>query len=256
MLRGRRDRYTRLGFLIPFTVASVVIPLQILFGDVIAREVFHKEPAKFAAIELVPQTGDHVPETLGGLLVDGKVRYGIDIPNGASMLSGFSPSTRIRGLDTIPPPVRPAPHLVNIVHLSFDVMVFTSFLLLGLSLWFAWAWWRRRDLPRSRWFLRLATVSGVVSVICLETGWIVTEVGRQPWTVVGLLLTSDAVTTRGNMWLFFAGVLVLYVAIGAGTIFVLRSMHHRWRRLGVDDVDVPYGPEPPLEQQPTQAGHA
>ncbi|MCW2725546.1 MAG: putative cytochrome d ubiquinol oxidase subunit [Frankiales bacterium] len=256
MLRGRRDRYTRLGFLIPFTVASVVIPLQILFGDVIAREVFHKEPAKFAAIELVPQTGDHVPETLGGLLVDGKVRYGIDIPNGASMLSGFSPSTRIRGLDTIPPPVRPAPHLVNIVHLSFDVMVFTSFLLLGLSVWFAWAWWRRRDLPRSRWFLRLATVSGVVSVICLETGWIVTEVGRQPWTVVGLLLTSDAVTTRGNMWLFFAGVLVLYVAIGAGTIFVLRSMHHRWRRLGVDDVDVPYGPEPPLEQQPTQAGHA
>jgi cytochrome d ubiquinol oxidase subunit I len=133
-------------------------------------------------------------------------------------------------------------------------MVFTSFLLLGLAAWFAWAWWRRRDLPRSRWFLRCATVSGVVSVICLESGWIVTEVGRQPWTVVGLLLTRDAVTTRGNLWLFFAGVLALYLAMGAGTIFVLRAMTQRWRRIGDEEVGVPYGPEPPLEPLGAEAG--
>jgi cytochrome d ubiquinol oxidase subunit I len=254
LLRGRRDRYHRLGFLIPCTVASIVMPLQILFGDIIAREVFHQEPAKFAALELVPKTGSHVPETLGGLLVDGQVRYGIDVPSGASLLAGFKPSTRIQGLDAIPPPVRPDEHLVNVVHLSFQVMVFTSFLLLGLAAWFAWAWWRRRDLPRSRWFLRCATVSGVVSVICLESGWIVTEVGRQPWTVVGLLLTRDAVTTRGNLWLFFAGVLALYLAMGAGTIFVLRAMTQRWRRIGDEEVGVPYGPEPPLEPLGAEAG--
>jgi cytochrome bd ubiquinol oxidase subunit I len=244
MLKGRRDRYHRLGLLIPFTVAALVTPAQIVVGDVAAREVFAHEPAKFAAIELLPTTGDHVPETLGGVLVDGRVRYGLRLPNGASLLAGYSPSTRIRGLDAIPAAVRPQPRLVTTVHLAFDVMVGSSFLLLGLSAWFAVAWWRRRDLPRSRWFLRCAAVSGLAAVVALEAGWVVTEVGRQPWTVVGLLLTRDAVATSGNLWLFFAATLVIYAAIGAATVLVLRLMHRRWRELADREVDVPYGPGP------------
>src|SRR3954452_3412994 len=86
MLKGRRDRYHRVGFLIAFTTAAVVMPVQIFVGDVAAREVFKHEPAKFAAIEVLPHTSTHVPETLGGVLVDGKVRYGIGIPDGASLL--------------------------------------------------------------------------------------------------------------------------------------------------------------------------
>jgi cytochrome bd ubiquinol oxidase subunit I len=244
MLKGRRDRYHRLGLLIPFTVAALVTPAQIVVGDVAAREVFAHEPAKFAAIELLPTTGDHVPETLGGVLVDGRVRYGLRLPNGASLLAGYSPSTRIRGLDAIPAAVRPQPRLVTTVHLAFDVMVGSSFLLLGLSAWFAVAWWRRRDLPRSRWFLRCAAVSGLAAAVALEAGWVVTEVGRQPWTVVGLLLTRDAVATSGNLWLFFAATLVIYAAIGAATVLVLRLMHRRWRELADREVDVPYGPGP------------
>jgi cytochrome bd ubiquinol oxidase subunit I len=254
LLKGRRDSYHRIGFLIPFTVAALVMPVQIFVGDVAAREVFHKEPAKFAAVETLPRTGDHVPETLGGILSpDGRqVRYGLRIPSGASLLAGFSRSTRIRGLDAIPAPVRPQPRLVNVVHWSFDVMVITAFLLLGLAVWFALGWWRRRDLPRSRWFLRCAALSGVVSLVPLETGWVVTEVGRQPWTVVGLLLTRDAVTTSGNVWLFFAGTLVIYAAIGAATVLVLRMMHRRWRGRADDEVDVPYGPSAPTAATPAQ----
>jgi cytochrome bd ubiquinol oxidase subunit I len=253
MLKGRRDRYHRIGFLVPFTVAALVMPAQIFVGDVAAREVFNKEPAKFAAIESLPTTGDHVPETLGGVLgSDGQVRYGLRIPSGASLLAGFRPSTRIRGLDAIPPAVRPQPRLVTTVHLCFDVMVGTAFLLLGLALWFALGWWRRRDLPRSRWFLRCAAVSGLVSVVSLEAGWVVTEVGRQPWTVVGLLLTRDAVATSGNLWLFFAGTLVIYAAIGSGAVLVLRMMHRRWRAR--EDVEVPYGPERPAERAAPEAG--
>jgi cytochrome d ubiquinol oxidase subunit I len=244
MLKGRRDRYHRLGFLIPFTVAALVTPAQIFVGDVAAREVFAHEPAKFAAIELLPRTGDHVPETLGGVLVDGTVRYGLRLPNGASLLAGYSPSTRIRGLDAVPAAVRPQPRLVTTVHLAFDVMVGSSLLLLGLSAWFAVAWWRRRDLPRSRWFLRCAAVSGLAAAVALEAGWVVTEVGRQPWTVVGLLLTRDAVATSGNLWLFFAATLVIYAAIGAATVLVLRLMHRRWGELDDREVDVPYGPGP------------
>jgi cytochrome bd ubiquinol oxidase subunit I len=237
MLKGRRDRYHRLGFLIPFTTAAIVMPLQILVGDIAAREVYANEPAKFAAIEMVPSTSDHVPETLGGVMVEGHVKFGIDIPNGASLLSGYSPSTRIRGLDAIPADVRPPDRLVTITHLSFDVMVGTGFALLALAAWFAFVWWRRRDLPRTRWFLRAAALAGVVSVVSLEAGWVVTEVGRQPWTVVGLLLTRDAVTTSGNMWAFFAGTLVLYAAVGTGAVYVLRAMRRRWA-----DLSVPYGP--------------
>lgn len=243
MLKGRHDRYHRLGFLISFTTAAVVMPIQIFIGDVAAREVFAHEPAKFAAIEALPSTGTHVPEVLGGVLVGGQVRYGVEIPNGASMLSGFSPATRIRGLDAIPASVRPPDHLVNIVHLSFDVMVACGFALLGLAAWFGWSWWRRRDLPQSRWFLRAVTLAGVVAVVCLESGWVVTEVGRQPWTVVGLLLTRDAVTTSGNMWPFFAGAVAIYAAVGTAAIFVLRTMRRRWAAAGNGGgVPVPYGP--------------
>src|SRR4051794_14980603 len=168
MLRGRRDRYHRLGLLIPLTVAAVVMPVQIFVGDLAAREVFHKEPAKFAAIELLPRTGTHVPETLGGVLVDGQRRFGVDIPSGASLLAGYRPSTEIRGLDAVPAASRPPDHLVSVVHLSFDAMVGTGFALLGLSAWFGWAWWRRRDLPTSRWFLRCVAISGLVALVSLE----------------------------------------------------------------------------------------
>jgi cytochrome d ubiquinol oxidase subunit I len=253
LLKGRRDRYHRLGFLIPFTVAAVVMPAQIFVGDLATREVFHKEPAKFAAVEVLPRTGDHVPETLGGVLTsDGQVRYGIRVPSGASLLAGFSRSTRIQGLDAVPAVVRPRARLVSIVHLSFDIMVGTAFLLLGLAVWFALGWWRRRDLPRSRWFLRCAAVSGLLSLVSLETGWVVTEVGRQPWTVVGLLLTRDAATTSGNIWLLFAGTLVIYAAIGTGTVLVLRMMHRRWQAHPDDEVEAPYGPEDGPETGPEQ----
>jgi cytochrome d ubiquinol oxidase subunit I len=241
MLKGRRDRHHRLGFLIAFTTAAVVIPVQIFVGDVAAREVFHHEPAKFAAIEMLPRTSTHVPETLGGVLVDGEVRYGIDIPSGASLLAGYRPSTEIRGLETIPAAVRPTEAEVNVVHLAFDVMVGTGSALLALAAWFGYTWWRRRDLPRSRWFLRAASVAGVVAVVSLESGWVVTEVGRQPWIVHGLLLTRDAVTTSGNVWAFFTAALLIYVVVGTGAVLVLRSMSRRWAENPQDPVQVPYG---------------
>jgi cytochrome bd ubiquinol oxidase subunit I len=247
MLRGRRDHYHRMGFLVPFTVAALVTPAQILVGDLVTREVFHKEPAKFAVMEMVSTTGSHVDESIGGIYRDGEVRYAIRVPNLTSLLAGSSPATRINGLDAIPAGLRPDDRLITTVHLSFDVMVSIGFALLGLSLWFGVAWWRRRDLPRSPWFLRAAAVSGVASVISLEAGWVVTEVGRQPWTVVGYLLTRDAVTTSGNVWWFLAGAVVVYAGVGVATVYVLRAMSRRWRGLE-DDVSVPYGPDVPLEK--------
>ena len=242
LLRGRRDRYHRLGMAIPLTVAAIVTPLQIFMGDVAAREVAHNEPAKFAAIEMVSRTGTHIPLVLGGAMVDGEPRYAIEIPSGASLLVGYSPRTRIAGLNEIPADVRSPDRLVTTVHLAFDVMVGIGFALLALALCFALLWWRRRVVPENRWFLRAVAVSGLLTVVALEAGWVVTEVGRQPWTVVGYLLTRDAVTTSGNLWLFFTATVVLYLIVGAGTFYVLRLLRRRWRQTDAADADVPYGP--------------
>jgi cytochrome d ubiquinol oxidase subunit I len=244
MLRGRTDRYHRLGFLVGFVVAAVVTPAQLIVGDAIARQVYQNEPSKFAAIEILPRTSRRVPETLGGILTNGRVRYGIRIPDLASLLAGGSTNTKVNGLDEVGP--RPPDHLATVVHLAFDVMVSIGFLLLALSAWFAVSWWRKRDLPTSRWFLRGTAASGALAAISLEAGWIVTEVGRQPWTVRGLMFTRDAVTRSGNVWWFFAVTLVIYAVVGWATIRVLSAMRRHWQARGVD-LQVPYGPDETLE---------
>jgi len=234
-LRGRLDRYTRLGFIIPFTVAAVATPLQIGMGDIAARAVFTDQPAKFAAMELVQTTGPNAPVVLGGILVDGRVVGGLAIPSLDSLLAGFSTSTVVHGLDQIAPADQPP---VNIVHLAWDTMLAAGFALLALAAWFALTWLRRRDLPTSRWFYRVASLAGLAAVVALEAGWIVTEVGRQPWIVYGLLRTADAVTRAPGTIVSFAIVMVIYVILGAATFLVLRSMSRR----GGDEEARAHGP--------------
>ena len=104
--------------------------------------------------------------------------------------------------------------------------------------------WRRKvDFARAKWFLRATAVSGVAAVVALESGWIVTEVGRQPWIVYNIMRTSDAVTHAGGIWVTFTLVLALYTLLGTTLVVVLLTMSRRWRE--ADDAPVPYGPEPP-----------
>ena len=242
MLRGRRDRYHRLGFAIPFTIAAIATPIQLVVGDTAARAIANDQPAKFASMEYVLETGPRQPEHIGGLLVDGDVKLGIPIPDLDSILVGFSPDTVVTGLDQIPRDERPPSP--TLLHLAFDAMVALGTLLLLLGVWYGLALWRRRSLPRSRWFWRAGTIAGVAAVLALECGWIVTEVGRQPWIVHGQLRTEDAVTGAGNLWLTFSVMLVVYTALGAGTVLALRALSRGWRRVGIEDQDVPYGPRP------------
>ena len=246
MLRGRRDRYHRLGLVIGFTVAAIATPVQMGVGDGLARWVFENQPVKFAAIELVPTTGSDVPETLfGHLNSSGEVVGGLPIPGLASILSdpGTGTSTVVQGLDTVPSDERPTNREVNVVHLAWDVMVGLGTLLFLLTLWYWASWIFRRDLPGSRWFLRAVAVSGALSVIALEAGWTVSEVGRQPWIVYEKMRVEDAATGNTGIWITFVGVVVLYVGLGVTTILVLRGMSRRYRTHGVSDHrDVPYGP--------------
>jgi cytochrome d ubiquinol oxidase subunit I len=244
MLRGRRDRHHRLGLLIPLTVACIAAPIQVAVGDTAARAIAKDQPVKFASIEYVRHTGTHKTEWIGGVLTGDGVKWGIGIPDLDSILVGFSPDTRVIGFESVPPEDRPP--LPTMLHLCFDAMVGIGTAFVALGAWLAFAWWRRRDPPESVWFLRAVAVSGIAAVVALECGWIVTEVGRQPWIVYGLLRTEDAVTTAGGIHATFAGVVALYAALGTATVLVLRAMARRWRREGeVPDEDVPYGPALP-----------
>src|SRR5215212_6747647 len=247
MLRGRRDRYHRLGLVIGFTVAAIATPAQMVVGDGLARWVFTEQPAKFAAIEMVPTTSSDVPEVLFGHLNSSyEVVGGIPIPGLASILSDpkTGTSTVVQGLNEIPSDDRPTTREVNVTHLAWDVMVGLGTLLFLLTLWFWASWILRRDMPKSRWFLRAAAASGVLAVVTMEAGWIVSEVGRQPWIVYEKMKVEDAATANTGIWLTFIGVVILYLGLGITTILVLRMMSRRFREAGgrSGESDVPYGP--------------
>ena len=242
MLRGRRDRHHRLGLLIPLTVASILAPIQFFVGDTAARAIAEDQPIKFAAMECVQHTHTHVTEYIGGICTDDGVKGGIGIPNLDSWLVGFSSDTEVTGLDSVPPDERPPAN--TLLHWSFDVMVGIGTAMIALGAWFGIVWWRRRDIPKTPWFLRVVAVSGVAAILAMEAGWIVTEVGRQPWVVQGVMRTEEAVTGASGIWLTFSIVLVLYALLGTATILILRRMARRWREEGVDAVQVPYEPRP------------
>ncbi|HZI72822.1 MAG TPA: cytochrome ubiquinol oxidase subunit I, partial [Gemmatimonadales bacterium] len=142
LLRGRRDRYHRLGFAIPFTIAGIFAPLQVMMGDIIARFIAHNQPIKFAAMEYVSTTGNNVPEWLGGILINGNIYFGLSIPSFDSILVGFNPHTVVIGWDSVPPDQRPP--LATLIHLSFDLMVGLGFFLFALAAWQGWWWWFHR----------------------------------------------------------------------------------------------------------------
>lgn len=225
ILRGRRDRYHRLGLLIPLTVGALATPVQIGFGDWIANVVADHQPVKLAAMEGLSRTSEGVPIAIGGIYLDDELRYAIKVPRGLSLLVHHDPDAEVIGLDHVPPDQRPP---VNVVHLSYNAMVGIGFGLLGLAGWFALGWWRRRDIPRSRWFLRAVAVSGAAAVVALEAGWVVTEVGRQPWIVYEIQRTDEAVSTAPGLRYGFYAVVLVYTVLTVGAVYVLRRLarHH------------------------------
>ncbi|MGW5365279.1 cytochrome ubiquinol oxidase subunit I [Actinopolymorpha pittospori] len=221
MLRGRRDRYHRLGLLVPFTIAAAVSPVQILVGDWAARFVAEHQPAKLAAMEGLFETQSAVPLHVGGFVVDNQLHYSIEIPYLLSLLAHWNPNAEVTGLNAFPPDQWPP---INIVHWAFQIMVGIGFGLLALGVWAAVAWWLRRDLPRTRWFLRAAALSGIAAVVALECGWIVTEVGRQPWIVYNLMRTTEAVNPAPGLRWGLALLVVVYAILTLATVYVMRRL--------------------------------
>ena len=239
MLRGRRDRPHRLGFTVAFAFASISAVLQPFVGHLLGSRLAETQPAKLAAFELATETESPSPLRLGGLLIDGEVRWAIDIPYLGSLIARNSFTKPVEGLASFPAPDRPP---VNITHWAFQSMVGIGTLLMLAAIVFWVARWRGHDLLERRWFLRFTAGSGVLAVVAMEAGWIATEVGRQPWIVYGFMRTPEAAGENSGLWWLLGTTVVVYAAMTAGALVVLRSMARRWRT-GEIDLPSPYGPE-------------
>jgi len=251
LLRGRNDRYHRLGFLVPFALAGIAAPVQVVFGDSVARAIAKQQPVKFAAMEFVDHTQRGVTEWLGGIYYQGHVYFGVGIPKFDSILVGYSPDTKIIGWDSVPPQDRPP--VPNVIHLAFNMMVAIGVALVVLAAWQAWTWKFHRRVLMTRWFLIPAALSGLASIVAMESGWIVTEVGRQPWVVYKLLRTSDAVTTASGVPVTLVVTLVIYAVLSGVVVVVPWLMSRRWRdrQPPADGGDeAPAGPVPAGSREP------
>ena len=208
ILRGRTAPFHKYALRLALVMAVPAAILQPLAGDIAARHVAVAQPAKLAAAEALFVTQDHAPLEVGGFpdtaaRVD---RWGIRIPAALSLLAFHDPSAEVTGLDRIPADQWPN---VPVVHLAFDVMVGIGTYLALVGLWVLWSAWRRGAIGRAHFrALAIATPLGFVAI---EAGWVVTEVGRQPWIIYGVLRTGDAVTPMPGLVFPFTAITVLYV---------------------------------------------
>ena len=227
LLRDRSNQAARVMFSMAMWMAAIVAPAQIVAGDFHGLNTLEHQPAKVAAMEGHFETHAGAPLILFGIpnAAEGRIDYRVQIPNLGSMILTHEWDGVVRGLNEWPADQRPP---VAIVFWSFRIMVGIGFLMLGLGLWSLWARWKGR-LYEAPWLHRAAMLMGPSGFAAVLAGWITTEVGRQPWTVQGLLTTAqsaspiDAAAVGASLVAF---VVVYFALFGAGTFYILRLMNH------------------------------
>ena len=221
LLREPASRFHRAALAITLPIAAVCAPLQLVSGDLSAKQVARDQPVKLAAMEGQFETERGAPLRIGGLPDPkaGVTRGAIELPGMLSWLGYGDTRAVVRGLNEVAPADRPP---VVVVHLGFQIMVACGTLMIALAAAVAWTAWRRRKPWDSRWLLRAIVACGPLGFIALEAGWTVTEVGRQPWIVGGVMRTRDALTSMPGLAGTLTVVTLVYLGLGLAVIALLR----------------------------------
>ncbi len=225
ILRGNASPFHRLGLGIALSLGAPAAILQPLSGDVSARTVTRFQPAKLAALEAHFETQRGAPFHIGGWpdVEKRETRWAIRIPRGLSLLAYHDPNAEVKGLDAFPRDEWPP---VAIVHIAFQIMVALGTIMALVSVWALWRWWRGRSvdaLADDRHLLRALALATPMGFLAIEAGWTVTEVGRQPWIVYGVLRTADAVTPMPGLVVPFLVFTLLYMLLGIVVVYLLRQ---------------------------------
>ncbi|HEY6659755.1 MAG TPA: cytochrome ubiquinol oxidase subunit I [Pyrinomonadaceae bacterium] len=223
LLRDPRNRFHKAALAIALVVGGVTAILQPLSGDLLAKSVAKTQPVKLAAFEGQFHTEQGAPLRIGGIPDEtaGVTRYAIEVPYALSILAYGDPSATVKGLNEFRADERPP---VAVVHIAFQIMVACGVAMMLIAIWGAWRYWRARRNERwlaSKWFLRLLVAGAPLGFIAIETGWVVTEVGRQPWIIYGVMRTSEAVTPMPGLVVPFITFTLLYILLAVVTVWLL-----------------------------------
>ncbi|ALA59000.1 cytochrome ubiquinol oxidase subunit I [Nitrospira moscoviensis] len=221
LLLRRPDRFFhREALQTALLIGGLPALLQPISGDLIAKSVAVHQPAKLAAMEALFHTEAGAPFVLGGLPDEDRrtVRYGLFIPGGLSVLLHYDPQAVVPGLDAVPREDWPP---VAVVHLAFQLMVACGLVLAALAAWSGWHWIRGRSLASDRWLLRGLVAAAPLGFVAIEAGWVVTEVGRQPWIIDHVVRTADAVTPMPGLWLPMTTFTLLYLVLSAVVVWAI-----------------------------------
>jgi cytochrome d ubiquinol oxidase subunit I len=221
LLRHPGDRFHQAALGIALLLGAPAALLQPVTGDLLAQVTAETQPAKLAAMEGHFETARSAPLRIGGLPDPeaGVTRWAIEIPYGLSLLAFHDPNAEVKGLNEFPPADRPN---VVIVHLAFQIMVACGSAMALLSLIAGWTWWRRRKVPESRRLLQALVIASPLGVLAIEAGWFVTEVGRQPWIIQGVMRTRDALTPMPGLTLPLAAITLVYLVLGIIVVALMR----------------------------------
>ena len=228
ILRGKSEKYYQRALNIAMAVAAISALLMPLSGDASARSVAIRQPAKLAAMEGLFHSERGAGLSIGGWpdLEREQLRYAVEIPKLLSFLAFHDPDALVRGLDSVPRDQWPN---VVVVRAAFQVMVGLGIFLVVVSVWY-WAsrFWRRLH---TRWLYIALVLSGIAGYTALEAGWIVTEVGRQPWIIYGVMRTSEAVTPTEGVFETLIAVVAIYALLSLALVWLLLKLRDSNRNL-------------------------
>jgi cytochrome d ubiquinol oxidase subunit I len=244
--RDPNNRFHKAALAIALLVGGVSAILQPLSGDFLAKTVAVTQPVKLAAFEGHFETEQGAAFRIGGLPDEEArvTRYSIEVPYALSILAYGDPNAVVKGLNDFPADQHPP---AAIVHVAFQIMVACGVVMMLIALWGAWRYLRGRRKPQkgtnqswldSKWFLRALVAAAPLGFIAIETGWTVTEVGRQPWIIYGVMRTSEAVTPMPGLIVPFVTFTVLYIFLALVTVWLLL------RQVAAS----PKAPEPPAQE--------
>jgi cytochrome bd ubiquinol oxidase subunit I len=220
LLFDSQNAFHRRALTVALILGAPAAILQPISGDISARQVAQHQPVKLAALEAHFETRSGAPLTIGGWPdpQTGESRYAIRIPYGLSLLAFHDPKAEVKGLNDFPREDWPN---VQVVHTAFQIMVALGTYLALVSLWIAWTAFRRRDVAASRRRIQATALAAPMGFIAIEAGWTVTEVGRQPWIIHGVLRTADAVTPMPGLIVPFLLFTLLYCFLGIIVVWLL-----------------------------------
>ena len=241
ILKGKNVNFHREAFKISSVLAISAALLAPLSGDISAKDVAERQPIKLAAMEAHFKTEESAAFVLGGIVDEEKeeIKYAIKVPGVLSFLVHSDFKTPVKGLEEFPKDEWPP---VAIVHYAFQIMITFGMLMMGIAVIFLIAQFFKKDWRTKRWFYKLFMIATPFGYIALEEGWTVTEVGRQPWIIYGIMRTVDSITPMPGIQYSFYIFTFVFITLSIILVFLMNRQIQMVAKL-YDPEDPNYKPE-------------